>query len=347
MSHANIDIGSFYLCFDKPVHDYTPYEQISGVLCAKFNSDIKTTGLVLKIVGKLGVLWQENEYSSTEKTSKASTYTKANTFLNETIQFPLEKDPTTGEMTVPKGDHEFKFSFRLIDFLKVSNVTPQRMYKAFPSSSDHEYGSVKYTVTGIINRTVTDFDYQTSQSIRILSAPSDMDELHAFFLPYKGEKTKDSSLIPSASSSGNTASLKVALNKTAFKPGETIDCLIKLENENSMRKFSKLYIKLVQTATFHSEEPAVKTKTVKHDIFSYKQTDFDNNRYYDMDEIIQIPKSTQPASTLDSSHFIQYKYELKFELFSSLKFLPSAPSQPIEITVPFLIYNQLAEQNRG
>jgi hypothetical protein len=347
MSHANIDIGSFYLNFDKPVHDYTPYEQISGCLCAKFTNDIKTNGLVLKIVGKLGVLWQESEYNTTDKSSKANTYTKASTFLNETIPFPILKDAKTGDMLINKGDHEFKFSFRLVDFLKGANVTPQRVYAAFPFTSEHEYGSVKYTVTGILHRSTTDFDYQTAQSIRVTSAVSDLDEMHSYFLPYKAEKVKDSSLlqrsISGSSSSGSNASLKVALNKAAFKPGEMIDCFITLENENTMRKFSKLYIKLVQTATFHSNEPVVKTKTIKHDIFSYKQTDFDNNRYYDMEEVIQIPKSTQPPTTLDPSHYIQYKYELKIELYSTIKFLPSAPSQPIEISVPFLIYNDLKD----
>ena len=347
MSHVDIDIGGFYIQFEKKEHVYTVDELINGTLYLKLRNSIKANGLFLRVVGKLGVLWREggepviSQIMVDNDSQSGEPFSTLENFVDDKITF---LKPPEGEesLTIEKGDHEFNFSFRLTDFVKGGQITQSKINATLPFTSEHEYGNVKYMITGVLQRSLNDYDFQTVQFFKVLSSICDSGEMHKYFLPYKAESNSGTvPTSPSASSSGaSKSSLKAVINKTAFKPGETINALIKLENESSMRKFSKLYVKLIQTATFHSKEPSSQYKICKHDIFSYKQTDFDNHKFYEMDELIQIPKSTQPPSTLDPAHHIQYKYELKIELYTSLKFLPGGSTQPLELTVPVIIYNQ-------
>jgi hypothetical protein len=349
MSHIDIDIGGFFIKFNKKDHIFTVDETISGSLFLKLRNSIKANGLYIRIVGKLGVLWRDSDYTDADAEHNEPFSTLEN-FLDERITF-LKPSDTGESVTIEKGDHEFKFSFRLVDFIKGGQVTQAKINASFPFSSEHEYGNVKYIITGILPRSLNDYDYQTVQFVKVISSLSDSGDMHRHFLPYKAEQTKDNSLLSgsstssssSGSMSGSKSSLKVIVNKTAFKPGETINALLRLENDSSMRKFNKIYVKLIQVAVFHSKEPTSQYKVCKHDIFSYKQSDFDNHRLYEMDELIQIPKSTQPPSTLDPAHHIQYKYELKIELYTALKFVPTGSGQPLEVTVPIIIYNHLIE----
>lgn len=352
MSHVDIDIGGFFIKFDKKDHSFTIDEPVTGTLHLKLRSSIASKGLYLRIAGKLGVLWRDTENAVLGDNNEP--FTTLENFLDEKIYF-LKPNSDNETIQIDKGDHEYKFSFRLIDFVKGANVTQSKLYAAFPFSSEHEYGNVKYMVTGILPRSLNDYDYQTVQHIKVISTVGDSGEMHKHFLPYKSEQAKDASLLSGGSSSTASSSssmsnsktaLKVIVNKTAYRPGETINALIRLENDSSMKKFSKIYVKLIQTAIFHSKSPRAEYKVVKHDIFSYKQTDFDNHRLYEMDELIQIPKSTNPPSTLDPSHHIQYKYDIKIELYTSLKFLPGSTGQ-VEISIPIIIYNKLTGGTDG
>ena len=348
MSHVDIDIGGFYIHFEKKEHVYTVNEPIDGKLYLKLRSSIKSCGLYLRVMGKLGVLWREgddpviSQIMVDPETINGEPYSTSENFLDEKIFFIK---PPEGEefVTIDKGDHEFKFSFRLTDFVKGGQITQTKINAALPFTSDHEYGSIKYMITGVLPRhEINDYDFQTVQFFKVISSIGDFGDTHRFFLPYKAEASTgtNSSVSSPNTSSSSKSSLRVTINKTAFRPGETINAILRLENESSLRKFSKCYVKLIQKATFHSKEPSSKYKIHEHDIFSYKQTDFDNHKLYEMDELIQIPKSTQPASTMDPVHHIQYKYVLKVELYTTLKYLPGGTSQPLEIIVPVIIYNE-------
>lgn len=347
MSHVDIDIGGFYIQFDKKEHVFTVNEIIRGSLFLKLRNSIKANGLYLRIVGKLGVLWREDDEPVISQiivdpdAAHGEPYSTLENFLDEKIVF---LSPPEGEefMIIEKGDHEFKFSFRLTDFVKGGQLTQSKINAALPFTSDHEYGNVKYMITGTLPRhEINDYDFQTVQIFKVISSVGDFGDMHRYFVPYKAETNSASSSSSSSSnaSSSSKSSLQVIINKSAYRPGETINAILRLENESSMRKFSKCYIKLVQTATFHSKEPSSKYKVHSHDIFSYKQTDFDNHKLYEMDELIQIPKSTQPASTLDPGHHIQYKYELKVELYTTLKYSPFGGTS-LDISIPVIIYNE-------
>lgn len=335
MSHRDIDIGGFYIKFVKQSQKYLVSEPISGFLHVYARDNMMVRGLFIKVVGKIGVLWYENDEDSLDIESQEP-FTYSNTFLDHRIDFLKPKE---GEnlVKIEKGVHEFKFSFKLSDL--AHNKDPKAV---FPFSSEHEYGDIRYMVTGTIQRSPQDFDYQAVQFFKLQSEMKDSPGLHSWFVPHRRESLKSQSqlVVPQPASKVN---LKVKLDKTAFMPGETMNCIIKMENDNLLRKFNKLYVKLIQTVTFHATEPSSQFKICKKEIFSLKQTDFENHRSLDLDEIIQIPHSVNPPSTLHESHYIQYKYELRVELYSSIRFVPGSALS--EVKLPITIYNVLLPAN--
>jgi len=343
MSHANIDIGVFLIKLDKPGHRYRLDEPIQGKVYLKLRSEIISRGLYLNVIGKLGVFWYEESYTSNFEHNEPFMHSK--TFLDEKIEF-LKPAEGHESMRIEAGDHEFDFSFCMTDFSKQIEVDALSASSKFPFSSEHEFGDVRYMLTGVLKRSALDFDYHTLENFKIISGLSDQGEMHKYFVPYKCENLVDKSTFSSATASANPGkiNLKAFINKTAFTPGETIDCILKMENDNMMRKFSKLYVKIIQTATFHSTEPSSQYKTISKEILSLKQTTFENHKNMSLDELIQIPSNVDPPSTLHPSHHIQYKYTLKIELYSSLKLVPLAPSQVTELSIPIVIHNKFQKE---
>jgi hypothetical protein len=331
MSHRDIDIGGFYLKFDKQILKYVASESISGTLYVHARDNMMVRGLFIKVIGKIGVIWNENDEDSLE-IEHQEPFTYSNTFLDHRIDF---LKPKNGEnfVKIEKGFHEFKFSFKLSDLAK--NEDPKSM---FPFSSEHEYGDIRYMVTGTIVRDPKDFDYQIVEFFQLLSEMKDSLGMRSSFVPHRRESFKGQSqlFLPQSVSKVN---LKVKLDKTAYMPGETLNYVIEVEDDNLFRKFTKLYVKLIQKSAFHATEPSSQIKICKKEIFSLKKTYFESQRSLFLDELIQIPQSVNPSSTLHESHNIQYKYELKVELYTSIRFVPGSALS--EVKLPITIYNVL------
>jgi hypothetical protein len=200
---ASFKINEFYIKLDNESASFTVFDQISGSFHLNLAEKLLTLGAYLKIVGKQGVFWHENEQEDIEHNEA---FTGSNTFLDSRIYFfnlanrsdiiykasendePKKInyviDENRSEYTLERGEYYFNFNFRIIDLFTSDT-------KNLPGTFEHEYGEIKYMLVGVLQRPSFDFDYQTVRFLRINSSLLKSEALrNQYFVPHAYEQIR-------------------------------------------------------------------------------------------------------------------------------------------------------------
>ncbi|XP_076302590.1 arrestin domain-containing protein 2-like isoform X2 [Lasioglossum baleicum] len=241
-------LRTFSIQFDRPVAAYQPGETVTGKIIVDAARNKSVRGLYFIVKGVANVYWTESS-STTDFDGKSTTTT--DTYSANEHYFTLSADAlgtreshSTAEIT--EGYHEFLFKFDI-----PCNI---------PSSFEHTYGHVRYTIKAVINRPWK-FDHECKAAFTVNSI-LDLNAHRGNCIGISDEARKSFSCC--CCSLGST-SLTIQVPSSGYVPGQIINTLVGFENANSEVRIHKISTTLQRVLRFHATS---KTRTDNFEITS-------------------------------------------------------------------------------
>lgn len=286
---------------------YYAGQNMKGHITVELTKEMSIIGIRLKFKGKASVRFSESNIILLESTTYHSS---EKYFEEEMLLFGILPGQGRDTVKLPAGRTTFPFCFGLPPDL--------------PSSFEGTDGSVKYTVTAIIDRS----GMHTSTKIRPFTIIGIMD-LNAdanAVMPIEGanEKTLFASGPISAS---------FHLERRGYVPGEPIKLMANIKN-NSKTNMKNSYVELKMITTYHTPG---KSQTSKKAVSRVTEGPIEMGQSFTWDGSQMFVVPPLPPSNLPGCQIIDIKYTL------TLKVKPSALKVPLDIIIGTIPLHEVVE----
>lgn len=221
--------------FDRQNGTYLPGELVSGKVLAEFTRPKRIRGLRVVIVGESVVQWSaDNEKPDSDGHYQKVAMTSREDYFNS--KFYLLGSSTGAEIELPPGQQSYPFNIQL----------PMNL----PSSFEHEYGYVRYTVKAIFDRPWK-FDHEVKAAFTVLST-YDLNRRAEASLTIREEMDKDFCCLCICPTGSMDAVISIPYS--GYVPGQSIPVTVECNNESNI-EVEKIKVQLKQKLKFHATVP--------------------------------------------------------------------------------------------
>lgn len=278
--------------FDKPKAVYAAGETVSGKIVLQLGQEKKVRGLLLHVRGESHVHWTE---SRTERDNKGNNVTRHYTYTNSEKYFNFEfnivgSSRSDSRTIIAAGYYEYPFRFEL----------PYNI----PSSFEHQYGYIRYTVKAVIDRPWK-FDHETKRAFTVVSTLN-LNDRRVECMGISDDVHNEFYRCCCCCSNGSL-DLQVQLPVSGYVPGQTINTWCSYNNCSSSVQITKICVKLMRLVSFYSSAPSSKIKHESNEIKSTTYSGPFSNSGQSMMDILVPPL---PPSSLQFCNIIDLKYTL-------------------------------------
>ncbi|XP_034943031.1 arrestin domain-containing protein 17 isoform X2 [Chelonus insularis] len=285
-------LKDFRIIFDNPWSTYYPGQTVTGRVILALDSPKKLRGVNIKIKGEANTCWatdrqqlnQEGRYEN-----ESQTVTGHEEYFN--IQYYLLGSPSGEEMELPAGEHSYPFSCTL----------PPNL----PSSFEHDYGHVRYTVKAIIDRPWK-FDHEVKIAFTVVSN-FDLNKEARATEPVHLEMSKTFCCLCCGSP---PLKVNVILPVKGYVPGQMMSIRVNVDNQSGI-VVDTIKCILRKVITFKARSPRAETRIEKQIVAEVSKGPVEANGSADYEQKLEIPPL--PPSNLTNCGIIDLEYNFKVE----------------------------------
>jgi len=283
---------------------YTAGNLLNGSVDFFLNERVKINAIKVRLIGEGKVNWTEKKGNG--RLEANVTFSGNENYIDLTVHVLSKR--SSEDLHLEKGKYSFPFEIRL----------PINL----PTSIEHTYGRIRYTLCAIV-----DIPWSLNKTYKLPITIISLLDLNQNIQLSLSQSIKNSKTICCFCFAQRPINVKFNLQKIGFVSGEGIvfNCCI---NNQSSRKIIIVTLKLVQILKFNTQSKSkTVTRDVTHIVYSKEilpseKVDWDNS-------ILTIP-SLCPSSQ-NTSSLIEVSYTLV------LCVEPSWPSNPLVIKTPIII----------
>ncbi|XP_015436887.1 PREDICTED: arrestin domain-containing protein 2-like [Dufourea novaeangliae] len=279
----------FRLEFERPSATYSPGEIVKGNIILETTKNKNVRGLYLSARGAASVHWTESG-SKTESdgssTSTSETYSNSQEYFKLKINL-LGTSEGDSRIHIPRGYHQYHFEFQL----------PQNI----PSSFEHTYGHVRYTVNGVIDRPWK-FDHTCKVAFTVVSV-LDLNKYPEKCLGIYDELEKTFCCCCCILNGSLNVTVKVP--SSGYVPGQMILTSLEYNNSASSVRIMKISTELEREIKFHATS---KTKT---EVTNIMASTYSGPFASTGETVLEIRVPPVPPSNLFHCKIIDLNYKLK------------------------------------
>ncbi|XP_076649559.1 arrestin domain-containing protein 17-like [Halictus rubicundus] len=308
-------LRTFRIEFDRPVAAYQPGELVTGKIIVDLAKDKTVRGLYFVAKGIAIVHWTESS-STTDFDGKSTSTTES--YSADQHYFTISADAlgtreSNSRVELTEGYHQFPFQFDL-----PCNI---------PSSFEHTYGHIRYTVKAVINRPWK-FDHECKAAFTVVSI-LDLNTHRDKCIGIYDEAQKRFSCCCCSIGSMN---ITIQVPSSGYVPGQIIGTLVNFVNTTSEVRITKVHTILERALRFHATS---KTRTENFEVTSSSYSGpFNTEGQANLE--IRIPPI--PPSNLSFCKIIDLDYNLKVVIHFTGPHLKVQKSYPLLIgSVPLYI----------
>ncbi|XP_057336058.1 arrestin domain-containing protein 17 [Microplitis mediator] len=284
-------LKDFRIIFDNPWNTYYPGQTVSGRVIVVLDSIKKIRGINIRIKGEANTCWatdrqelnHEGKYEKQEET-----VTGHEEYFN--MQYYLLGSSGT-EFELPIGEHFYPFNCAL----------PQNL----PSSFEHDYGYIRYTVKATIDRPWK-FDHEVKTAFTVVSN-FDLNKEPRAAEPVHLEMSKTFCCLCCGSP---PLKVNAIMPVRGYVPGQAMAIRVNVENESGII-VNQVKLILRKIVTFRANTPRSDTKIEKIAISEVSKGPVEGNASSDYEQKLDIPPL--PPSNLTHCGIIDLEYNFKVE----------------------------------
>ncbi|XP_015436888.1 PREDICTED: arrestin domain-containing protein 3-like [Dufourea novaeangliae] len=302
-------LRNFRLDFERQGATYFPGEIVRGKIILETTKDKNVRGLYFSVRGFASVHWTERR-SSGGRAGRSSSHRRSYTNTQEYFKLKinvLSTNEAESSVHIPAGYTQYCYEFQL----------PYNI----PSSFEHEYGHVRYTVKAVIDRPWK-FDHECKAAFTVVSI-LDLNGRREKCQPIYDELEKTFCCCCCTMKGSLDAFVKVPTS--GYVPGQTIVTSLEYNNSTSSIRITKINAKLQREIKFHATS---KTKTVFSNFMSTKYSGpFESKG----ETVLDIKVPPIPPSNLFHCKIIDLNYKLKVAIHVSGLYCKLEKSYPLLI----------------
>ncbi|XP_054003763.1 arrestin domain-containing protein 17-like [Hylaeus anthracinus] len=278
-------LSTFRVVFDRPGATYIAGEAVTGTIVVDTIKEKNIRGLYFSAKGEARVRWTERTNENNRVNEQ--TYTNSQNYFN--VQFNILSAPADdSRVRIPVGYHEYPFQFQLPN--------------SIPSSFEHKYGYIRYTVKAVIDRPWR-FDHECKAAFTVVSNLN-LNSYRERCLGIDDEAQKNFYQC----CCGNVGSLNIHIRvpSAGYVPGQSIITTIDYTNSSNSVEVTRFTTKLVRELKFHASSG--KTKKEFADVQSNKYS----GPFSNVDQVfLELRIPPVPPSSLEHCSIIDLIYYLK------------------------------------
>ncbi|XP_014213106.1 arrestin domain-containing protein 2 [Copidosoma floridanum] len=307
--------------FNKSGAIYLPGEIVSGRVFLRLSGSKNIREIRMEASGEAETHWtkKKRDKDSSGRSQTRIEHYRGNQHYFSVTNRLLGNGIGDEHSTLPSGEHSYHFSFQL-----PSNI---------PCSIEHELGFVRYTVRVLLTRPWK-FDHKVISAFSVISS-YDLNAVYDLSTGISEEFRRNFRYWCVLSDGG--VNIRLGSRVKGFVPGETIELVVKYDNNSTRVDLTKMKLNLEKSMTFYTSSP--KDKKLSSEIV--KKTKVVGPFPKIGETILKLEVPPVPPSRLENCSLIDLCYKLNLTLsVSGLRF-PIKKSYPVEIgTVP--IYGRAA-----
>ncbi|XP_063990814.1 arrestin domain-containing protein 17 isoform X2 [Diachasmimorpha longicaudata] len=286
-------LKEFRILFDNPWSTYSPGQTVTGRILVVVDSVKKIRGINVIIKGEANTCWatdrQElNHEGRYEKESETVTGHEEYFSMQSYVIGTASGDE---DITIPVGEHSYPFTCAL----------PLNL----PSSFEHDYGHVRYTVKAIIDRPWK-FDQEVKAAFTVVSH-FDLNREARASEPIHQEMSKTFCCLCCGSA---PLRVNVILPVKGYVSGQSMPIRVNVDNQSGI-VVNTVKLILRKIITFKANNPRVLTRTEKIVVAEVSKGPVEGDRTSDYEQKLEIPPL--PPSNLTNCGIIDLEYNLKIE----------------------------------
>ncbi|KAK0090830.1 hypothetical protein PV326_004003 [Microctonus aethiopoides] len=315
-------LKDFRIVFDNPWNTYYPGQTLTGRVIIQVDSPKKIRGINVKLKGEANTCWATDRQEINHEghyENESQTVTGHEEYFN--IQYNIFGSPSGGEIELPVGENSYPFTCAL----------PPNL----PSSFEHDYGHVRYTVKAIIDRPWK-FDHETKMAFTIVSN-FDLNKETRAAEPIHMELSKTFCCLCCGSPPLN---VNVIIPVKGYVPGQTMIARLNIDNKSGIIvETVKLILRKI--VTFKANNPRTDTRRDKIIVAEVSKGPIEAHATADYEQKLDIPPL--PPSNLTNCGIIDLEYNLKVEACVTGWYHRNLKSNTLVFigTVPLLNYQSL------
>ncbi|XP_078045502.1 arrestin domain-containing protein 2-like isoform X2 [Augochlora pura] len=316
-------VRAFHIIFERPGASYMAGEIVRGTIILDTTKTKNIRGIHYTAKGAALVLWRETRTRRGERIHE--TYRSSQHYFSQRVEILVPSEPNS-RIDLPEGHHQYPFQFQLPTDI--------------PSSFEHTYGHVRYTVKVTVDRPWK-FDHECKVAFTVVSI-LDLNIHRDKCLGLHEEVRKSFSCCCFDQGSVNVT---IQVPSTGYVPGQTINTLVNYANASSDVGITKISLKLERVLKLHAN---TRTRTEEFEVAasSYAGPFTTQGTIILEIKVPPIPPSYMPfCKILDLDYYLKVgvhftgshlKITRRYPVLIGsvpLYYAPSAPDiQPINIT---------------
>ncbi|CAK9794945.1 Arrestin domain-containing protein 3 [Anthophora quadrimaculata] len=251
-----MSLTTFRFNFDRYGATYMPGDTVTGTIILEITREKNIRGITLSAKGEASVDWSESEtqHDSMQNTSNTTSvrYHNSEKYFHFKYNI-LGSHNSDHKMTIQSGFYTYPFSFQL----------PH----SIPSSFEHTYGYVRYTVKATIDRPWK-FNHECKAAFTVISSLN-LNEYRQDCIGIDDESTHDFCCCCICFFKRDSLNLRVRAPSSGYVPGQIINSIIDHTLSSNAVRIASFSIILEQEIEFRA---TTKTKTVRSDIKTTKHS---------------------------------------------------------------------------
>ncbi|KAG6798960.1 arrestin domain-containing protein 17 [Apis mellifera caucasica] len=306
-------LKTFRVEFDRPTATYLSGETVSGNIIVDIVREKEIRGLFFIAIGQANVSWTEYDHTRKKKHHSHNViYSNSEKYFEFKYNI-IAKHKSNSRMTIPFGYHEYPFNFQL----------PHNI----PSSFEHKYGHVRYTIKVVMDRPWR-FDHQTKIAFTVIST-LDLNAHREKCLGLDDEMIKN---FFSCCCNQGSINLQIRIPSSGYVPGQSIITMMNYVNSTNNIQITKISTKLLQKLKFYASTPHTRLKSSTVEIATKDTSESYLARGQAISEMLIPPI---PPSYLEYCSIIDLSYELLVTVHVSGLHFKMKKSYPLLIgTIP-------------
>ncbi|XP_046337176.2 arrestin domain-containing protein 2-like isoform X1 [Haliotis rufescens] len=300
----------FVVSFSNLQGVYYAGQVMQGNVTVELIDTMKMRGIHLQFEGSAYVHWTERHTTGSGDNRHTETYhySAEEQYFHQDILLAGRWKQQSGEnIHLPVGRHTFPFAFQL---------PPQ-----LPSSFEGEYGYVRYTAKGIIDKPWK-FNHETKRMFTVICI-LDLNQDQNVRIPAQCAKSK--TLCCWCCASG-PISANFSIDRQGYVPGEAIILKAEIDNQSN-RRIKSSSVKMRMVTIYHTIRKSRTSSRVVARLM-HGEIQKGGHDYWNGDQLVIPPL---PPSLLVGCNIIDIGYIVQLEV------TPSGPSFDLDIPLPVII----------
>ncbi|CAK9821021.1 Arrestin domain-containing protein 2 [Anthophora plagiata] len=288
-----MSLKTFRFNFDQHGATYMPGDTVTGTIILEIAKEKNIRGLTLSVKGEASVEWSESEtQSNTDNTSSTRSVSYYNSEKYFHLKFNILGSHKSNQMTIKGGFYTYPFTFNL----------PYNI----PSSFEHTYGYVRYTMKATIDRPWK-FNHECKAAFTVIS-PLNLNQYRQDCIGIDDESTHNFCCCCICFFKRDSLNLRVRAPSSGYVPGQMINSIINHTLSSNAVCIASFKMILEQEIEFHA---TTKTKTVSSEVKTTKHLGpFPVSNQINLELLIP----PLPPSKLEHCSIIDLNYHLKIQV---------------------------------